>query len=246
VPPGDRASGPQVVTCASVDVAGLQAHDRRPRRSRRQHPPEVADVDCAIGVGRHRLDERGSEPEQTKRAVDRGVAFHAGDDAHRRRVAQAVTLDVPAHLGEHVVAGRGQPDGVGGLATGHKSDRGRGRKTEEVLEPGSGTLLGDRRGRGQHRVERALVPARGHDLRSARGGQGAADDEPEEARPGGRHQPRLGRPEKLIEDLAGRCRPVRKHTPEPSPQRSKVGRGSHPALRQRRPVVRRRGAGPGE
>ena len=103
------------------------------------------DVDRALVVGRHRLDDVGAQAEEAQGAVDRGVALAVGHHAHRRASGEAAALDVPAHGGEHVVAGRGEGHGVGGLAAGHESERRLGGEPEQVLEPATGDVL-DHRG----------------------------------------------------------------------------------------------------
>ena len=120
---GDGGGGGEVVEGAAVHVAGLEAHDRRPGRARRQHAGQVVDVDRPLVVGRHRLDHVGAEAEEAEGAVDRGVALAVGDDPHRRSAGQAPALDVPTRQREHVVAGRGQRHRVGRLAAGHEPHR---------------------------------------------------------------------------------------------------------------------------
>ena len=164
---------------------------------------EVADVDRAVGVGRHRLDDVGAEAEQPQRPVDGGVPLVAGDHPDRRRAEQAVALDVPAGLGQHVVPGGGEADGVGRLAPVTKpTDASAGRPSSSFSQPPATSSAAAAAGDGD-RVERVLVPAGGEHVGRGRRGQRAADDEPEVARAGAWRR--------------GRARPRRAGPPAPAP-----------------------------
>ena len=96
---GRGRRGPEVVEGAGVDVAGLCANDRRP-----VHPAELVSerihVHPALLVGRNFVDRRSADSQEPECPVDRRMAIGSGDD-HGRRPVQAVTLDIPPHLGEH-------------------------------------------------------------------------------------------------------------------------------------------------
>ena len=77
----------QVITCPGVDVARLQAHDRRAGRLARQHVPQRGQVDGAVPVRGHGLKRAGAQAEQTQRAVDGGMALLARHDPDSRAPA---------------------------------------------------------------------------------------------------------------------------------------------------------------
>ena len=83
---------------------------RRPRGERRA---EGGDVDRAVGVGGDGLDEPAPKP--SSRSDRSMVAWRSSLATTRtaRRADQPVALDVPADLGEDVVARGGEADGVG-------------------------------------------------------------------------------------------------------------------------------------
>jgi hypothetical protein len=87
---------------------------------------EVAYVDRTLGIGGHGLDHARSQSQQTQSPVDGGVTLTVGDHPHPRRAREPVSLDVPAPLGEDVMAGGGEADGVGALTAGHEAERGSG------------------------------------------------------------------------------------------------------------------------
>ena len=177
-------------------------------------------------------------PEQTQRAVDRGVALLAGDDTDRGAADQPVALDVPADVGEDVVAPGGEADGVGLLGAGDEPDRGSGRQPEQLLEPRPGDLLGRRRGRRQHGREGVLVPPGREDLGRGRRVQRPADDEAEVARPDRGDQSRLDGSDEGVEHVVGR-RPVDGElAAETSTQHIRIGGGRHGPLRNRLTVGR--------
>ena len=240
---GDGAGSRQVVERPAVHVAGLEAHDRRADGARRQHAGEVGDVDRTLVVGGHGLDDVGAQAEEAQGAVDRGVPLAVGHHAHRRAAGEAAALDVPAHGGEHVVAGRGEGHGVGGLAAGHESERRLGGEPEQVLEPATGDVL-DHRGSGRgERVERRLVPADGEDVRRGGRVERAADDEPEVPGPGGGDERRLDRVGELADDIGRRGRPIGERA-QASPQLVEVDAGGE-HRHVGRPVTVRRSPGRG-
>ena len=103
----------EVVACPGVDVASLQVHDRRASRPARQYGPERGHVDGAIPVCGHERERAGPESQQAQRAVDRGMALLARHDCDSRAPGKPVALDVPSHVREDLVAGRGQAHRVG-------------------------------------------------------------------------------------------------------------------------------------
>jgi hypothetical protein len=199
----DLAGVPEVVEGAGVHVARLQDDDRRLAT---QPSLKVGDVDGAVAVGAHRLDDLRTEAQQAQSPVDGGVALRVGEHAYPGSLEKTLKLDVPALPGQHVVARRREPGGVGRLGTGHEPDRSRLRDAQQLLDPAARRLLGHPRGGGEQRVERVLIPGCGQDVGRGRGGKRATGDEPEETRPGRRHQPALGVCDQLLEHLLRRGR----------------------------------------
>jgi hypothetical protein len=226
---GHRGGGGEVVERAAVDVAGLQADDRRPRRAGGEDPPELRHVDRPLAVGGHRLDDPGAEAQQAQRPVDRRVALGAGHHPHRRSAGEAVGLDVPPGPAQDVVAGRGERDRVGPLPTGDEPEGRAGRQAEQLRQPRPGHLLDHRRARRRRRVERRLVPAGGQHFGRRRRVERPADDEPEVAGPGGGHQRRLHRVGQLVDDRGRRGRIVgQRAEPGPEPVEVDVARVDRP------------------
>ena len=193
----------QVVAGARVHVHGLHANDGGPGRSRVQGPHQHGRVDGAVRAGGHLLHRPRAQSQEAQGTVDGGVPLRAGQDPYRRRTGQAPRFHVPSHAGQHVVAGRGQPDGVGRLPTGHEPEGRRPRQAQDLLQPPARHLLGHRGGRGCHRVEGGLVPARREQIRAHGRRRRAPDDEAEVAGPGRRHQPRLGRGHEPLDHVGG-------------------------------------------
>jgi hypothetical protein len=102
---------------------------------------------------------------------------------------QPVRFHVPPGLLQYVMARRRQSDGVGSLPSRHEPERSVGREPQQLLQPGSCDFLRDRGTRRCHRVERRLVPADGEQIGAGSRIERAPDDETEEARTGGRHEP---------------------------------------------------------
>ena len=179
-----------------------------------------------------------TEAQQAQRPVDRGVTLLAGDDARHGSTREAVALDVPPRLRQHVVTSCHETDGVGFLAAGDEADGRRRRQPEQLLEPRPRTLLG-RRGRGaDHRVERALVPARGEHVGRGRRVERTADHESEEARSRGRDEAGFRGRDELVDDI-GRGHGVGlQRATERLPQRDVVDDRRRRPFRQRRAVLR--------
>ena len=112
---GRRGRRRDVVEGAAVHVAGLEADDRRTVRTGGEDLCEVGHVDRPLGVGRHRLEGAGAQPQQAQRPIDRRVALRVGDNPHRRSAQQSMLLDVPAGIGQHVVTSRGERHRICGL-----------------------------------------------------------------------------------------------------------------------------------
>jgi hypothetical protein len=239
----ERDGRAQVVTGAGVDVAGLQAQDRRPGRACGERSVQVGEVDRAVRVGCDGLDRGLAEAEQARGPVDRGVPLGARDDPHPRRAGQSVALDVPPCGPQHVVAGGGQPDGVGPLRAGREPDSGGGRQAQQREQPTARGAFGRRRRGGQRVVERALVPPGGEHVCRGGGGERAADDEAEVARARTAHQPALGRSDELVNDLLGRGAHAGQRPGERGQHRVRVGGRLDRPLGERGPVVRGDGRG---
>ena len=246
VVPGERDRRAQVVAGPGVDVAGLQADDRRPRRTGGEHPAQVGDVDRAVRVRRHLLDGGRAQAQQPQRAVDRRVPLGPGHDPHLRRADQPVPLDVPARPGQDVVPAGRQAHGVRGLPPGDEPDGRAGRQAEQLGEPPPGGLLRRRGGGGEDGVERALVPARGEHLGRGRRRQRAADDETEVPRSSRRHQPALGGRDQRVHHLTRRRRGAGQRAAERGADGLNVLPGAHRPFAEAGPVRRGDGGGAGE
>ena len=177
---------------ARVHVAGLGADDGR-EVGAGQRLAERAGAHAALAVGRHELDGVAPEPEQPQRVEHGDVRLLAGQHAQPRRALEAARLDVPARPREHRVARRRQRRDVGHLGAGDEARRDVGGKPEQLAHPAGDGLL-RRGGRRRHHVQAGvLVPGRAQPVRGQRDRQRAARDEAEVARPGGGHEPGLGR-----------------------------------------------------
>ena len=105
-----------------------------------------------------------------------------------RGTRQPALLDVPARLGQDVVARRRQRHRIGPLAAGHEAEGGVGGQAQELFQPGPGDVLDHGRPRGGDGVESRLVPPAGQHVRRRGRLEGAPDHEPEVAGTGGTHQ----------------------------------------------------------
>ena len=235
----DLDAGREVVAGAGVHVAGLEAHDRRVLAATRQHPGQVGDVQRTVGIGPDRLHARRAEAQQPQGPVDRGVPLDTGHDPDDGCAGQPVTLHVPARVGQDVVAPGGQAHGVRLLRTGDEADRGGPGDPQQLLEPPARDLLRRGRRRGEHRVERALVPARRDHVGGGRRREGTPDHEPEEPGPGAGHEARLGRRHQLLEHVGRLGRALRQGPTQRLAQRVRTGPGHHRSLPQARAVVGR-------
>jgi hypothetical protein len=192
-----------------VDVPGLCADDRRHARRGGQRRLERRRIHLAVAERRHLLDRSVAEPEQAKRPVDSGVPLDARHDPHLRRAGQAVTAGIPAVVCEHVRPAGGQADGVGRPGAGDKPHGCRGRQPEQLFQPSPGDVL-ERDGRGRERgVERVLIPAGREQVGDERRVDRAADDKPEEPRPGSADESRRRTGDELVDDAGQRHRAVR-------------------------------------
>ena len=166
---------------AGVHLTRLCTDDRRAVAQRRRER-----------VGAHRSLIVGRDPDRPPRAQagvaqrdeERRVDLIADQDLDRRRSREPVGLDIPAGPREHGVAGGGEPGEVGHRRPGREPDGRAGGQPERLQHPALGDRL-DRRRRGRARArEPVLVPGGGQPVGRQRGGQRAAGDEPEVARPG--------------------------------------------------------------
>ena len=101
-------------------------------------------------------------PRPSRRSARSMVAWRSALATTRsaRRADQPVALDVPTDGGQHMMAGGGEPDGVGGLGAGDEPDRRRGRQPEQVLQPTARDLLDDGGGGRGDDLERVSGPSR--------------------------------------------------------------------------------------
>ena len=93
----------EVVERTGVQVSRLQAEDRRPVA---EPFGQRVDADPALLVGGHHA--RRSQAQIAQRHVDRVVPLGADQHGDRRRTDQAVLVEVPAGVGEHLLAAGGQ------------------------------------------------------------------------------------------------------------------------------------------
>ena len=199
------------------------------------HPPLLVGGDLADALA------LAPEAEHLEGGVDRDVRPAVGDDRHRRRTLETLSLDVPAGPGEDAVPRRGQRREVGHRRAGHEPDARPGRQAEQVDQPGSRHFLGDRGGRRQGVQAAVLVPGTGQPVGTERGRQAATDDEPEVAPARAGDQARVGRGGQVL-DHRERVRRMPRGadaSPIAGPQRRQVDRAADGAGRQRREVVGR-------
>ena len=160
---------------------------------------------AVVVVERDGLERGLAEPEQPHGPGQGDVVQLAGQHPDGRRTDQAVALDVPAPIGQHAVAGRGEAGDVGHLAAGDHGDR-RGRRQVQRLEhPGRGDLLEHRRGRASGEEPGVLIPGGRQEVGRDGGRQRAADDEAVVAGRAGGDDAALGRSQELGDDVGRRA-----------------------------------------
>ena len=136
-----------VIESPGMHVAGLQADDRRAAPGVELRG-ERSDVDPALVVGRHR--RRLTQAEVAQCDVDGAVPLCTDDHPNRRAAVQALRVDVPAHLCEHLVAGGSQTGEVRHRRAGDEPDVGARGQPEQLEQPATRRLL--RGGSGGRRV----------------------------------------------------------------------------------------------
>ena len=134
----------------------------------------------------------GAEPEVVERQVDRVVPLVADDDVHLGRTLQALRVDVPPVLRQHMQPTGREPGEVGHHAAGHPADRRGRRQPQELDHPSTGDVL--------HRGDRGrvvvgadvLIPGADEDVGGLCRRHRAADHEAEEPTRAHGGQARLG------------------------------------------------------
>ncbi len=194
-----------------VQVARLQADDRRPVPGRERHLERVQ-PDAALVVGGN--GRRRSEAQVAQGQVHRAVPLLPDEHPHVRGAGETEPVEVPAAGGEHVLPPRGEAGEVGHRGTGDEADVGVRRQSQQVEHPGRRGLLRGDGARSREAHAAVLVPRRGEPVGGERGGERPADDPAEEAARRHGHQPRLDVPGEQVDHLGGVGRPVRQRTAE--------------------------------
>ncbi len=98
------------------------------------------------------------------------------------------------------------------------------RQVEQILNPGAGNLLHDRRG-GPAGIERSIViPGGGKPIGGQRRGQRAADHPGKEPPPGGAQMATLARDDEFVDHLFGRDAGIAQRRSQSPPQRRRIYR----------------------
>ena len=174
---------PERVERAGVDLARLRADDRR-ARSLVERRGQRTGVHPALVVGRDPRARPAPSPSRRSELKIVDVRLLTDEHVDGRRADQAALLHVPAR---RRAAPRGAPPPGGRvrpLPAGDEADARALRQPEQVDDPAPAHLLDHSRGGREHLEAGVLVPGRGHPVRRHGHRQRAADDEPEEARPG--------------------------------------------------------------
>ena len=180
-------------------------------------PASACDVHAALAVDGEDDLLLAADSEQAERAADRHVPLLADDDAKRRRPARP--RSGRSHpRGVDALPRRGKAGDVRHLAAGHEGERRLRRQAEQLEHPAPRDRLERRRRRGRLGKAGVLVPGGDEPVGRERGGQRAADHEPEVA--AGAHRGETGSPlaRELLDDrdadrtglpvAAGRTRPA--------------------------------------
>ena len=173
------------VEVAGVDLAGVRDHDRRAAVQGSEACLERLEVDPAGRVASQPADVAGADSEHRQRLHGGGVDVAAGEHRDLRRVRQTVLGGALPKLLAAPVASRGEADEVRHCAAGDQDSAELRRKREQVAEPVQADRFeaaGERRGGPNPGV---LVERGGQPVSGQGAGGGAADDEMEEAWPGG-------------------------------------------------------------
>ena len=104
---------------------------------------------------------------------------------------QASVVEVPAGVGQHLLAAGGQAGEVRHRAAGDEADVGAGRQPEQLEQPARGGLLGGHDARRREAQSAVLVPGADHPVGGQRRGERPADDPAVEPPGPHRHQARL-------------------------------------------------------
>jgi hypothetical protein len=217
-----------------VDVARLQAHDRRAGAGR-EHLGQGVEPDPSLVVDRYR--DRRTQPQVPQREVHGVVALGPDEYPHPGRPGQPIRVQVPAPVREYLLPGGGEAGEVGHRRAGHEAHVGAGRQPQQVQQPAAGHLLdgGHRRGRVPHRA--VLIPRGGQPVRGQRRRQAAADHPAVEAARRHAHQARFDGPGEQVDHGGRVIRPVGQRAER---HRQLVGAGPG----QDRPVGQRVQPGP--
>ena len=200
--PGQRRDLLERIARSGVHVAELGTDDGRPRGPGDRFAQRVG-PHPSLPVHRHRTHAGGAHPEEAQRREDRHVRLGADDHLDLRSAEQAALLDVPTRAPQHGVACRREAGGVRHLAAGDEADARRGRETEQTQQPAGGHVLDHRRGRTEDVEASVLIPDRREPIGADGGGEAAADNEPEVARPARRDDAGVGGARQLGDDLPG-------------------------------------------
>ena len=221
---------------AGVDLADLSDHDRRAFAGGKQ-PRQLGSAHAALIVGGHELHATAAHPEHPQRGEHRRVRLGADQDANRRGAEQAVGLDVPARVGEHAMARRGEAGEVRHLATGGEAHPRVGRQAEEVQQPLTRDLLRDRRRGADREAAAVLVPHRRQPVGGDGGVEGATDDEAEVPRALRSHQAGIRSRNQLLDHLQRGPRRLVEADAQRRPQLLERGVRAYGTLGQRRQVL---------
>ena len=185
-----------------LTLPGLRADDRRARVSsaRASASGSIAPWSSAAT----RCGGVAPEADQPQRAEDRRVRLRAGDHGERRRADQALARGVPAGALEHVVARDREAGHVGHLGAGDEADAGGRRQPEQRRAPSPRRPPRRPTAAGEPTYMCAFWShVDGQPVGRQRGGQRAAGDEAEVARPGAGDDARVGARDELVDHLLG-------------------------------------------
>ena len=140
----------EVLEGSGVDLARLRADDRRPLTRLDSGAQRIGER-ATLAVHRDARHLALPDPEHPKGPVDGDVTLLAGNDPQARSALEAGLGEVPAVALEHRTTGGGEGRQMGRLASGHEGERGVGRQSQNVLQPGPRDLLDRRRRRCRER-----------------------------------------------------------------------------------------------
>ena len=213
------------VAGTAVDVAGLEAHDRRGVQI-----GQVRGNDPPLTVGGQPQRPAAAEPDQAQGLEHRCVHLIAHHHLDRGRAEQPQSGGIPAGSGQHGVSGCRQAGRVGHRRPGDEAPGRLGRQAEQLADPADGHRVKAGRDRRHDRQRGVLVP-RGEEPRGRdRDRPRPAGDEPEVARTRAGHR---GRRAQVVE---GRQNPGRLESRLRQPElqlpqgKHRLGRRGHGAI----------------